>query len=177
MTVRYLKQSKNAQEVAEADATVRATVEKILNDIEKRGEAAVRELSQKFDNWSPENFRLSEEEIEKAIKQLSPREIEDIKFAQQQIRRFAQIQKDSMQNVEVETIPGVVLGHKHIPVNAVGCYVPGGKYPMIASAHMSVLTANVAGVKRIVATAPHFRALPTPPSSPPCTLPAPMKSW
>lgn len=162
MTVRYLKQSKNAQEVAEADATVRATVEKILNDIEKRGEAAVRELSQKFDNWSPENFRLSEEEIEKAIKQLSPREIEDIKFAQQQIRRFAQIQKDSMQNVEVETIPGVVLGHKHIPVNAVGCYVPGGKYPMIASAHMSVLTANVAGVKRIVATAPPFQGAPHP---------------
>lgn len=162
MAIRYLKQGKDAQAIAEADAKVRATVETILDDIEKRGDAAVHELSKKFDNWSPSSFQLSQADIEKAIKQLSPREIEDIKFAQTQIRRFAEIQRQSMQDVEVETVPGVVLGHKHIPVNAVGCYVPGGKYPMIASAHMSVLTANVAGVKRIVSTAPPYQGAPHP---------------
>ncbi|NYT66215.1 histidinol dehydrogenase [Alcaligenaceae bacterium] len=162
MTIRYLKQGKDALAIAEADAKVRATVETILNDIEKRGDDAVRELSQKFDNWSPSQFQLSQADIEKAIKQLSPREIEDIQFAQTQVRRFAEIQRKSMQDVEVETIPGVVLGHKHIPVNAVGCYVPGGKYPMIASAHMSVLTSKVAGVKRIVSTAPPFQGSPHP---------------
>lgn len=162
MSVRYFKRGRNAAEVAEADAKVRATVEGILLDIEKRGDAAVKELSVKFDQWEPSEFRLSQAAIEKAVKQLSPREIEDIRFAQTQIRRFAEIQRASMQDVEVESMPGVVLGHTHIPMNAVGCYVPGGKYPMIASAHMSVLTAKVAGVKRIVATAPPYQGAPHP---------------
>jgi sulfopropanediol 3-dehydrogenase len=138
MSVRYLKRGRNAAQVAEADAKVRATVEGILLDIEKRGDPAVKELSAKFDQWEPSEFRLSQAAIEKAVKQLSPREIEDIRFAQTQIRRFAEIQRASMQDVEVETMPGVVLGHTHIPMNAVGCYVPGGKYPMIASAHECV---------------------------------------
>ena len=162
MSVRYLKRGRNAAEVAEADAKVRATVEGILLDIETRGDVAVKALSAKFDQWEPSEFRLSQAEIEKAVKQLSAREIEDIRFAQTQIRRFAEIQRASMQDVEVETMPGVVLGHTHIPMNAVGCYVPGGKYPMIASAHMSVLTAKVAGVKRIVATAPPYQGSPHP---------------
>lgn len=162
MSVRYLKRGRNAAQVAEADAKVRVTVEGILLDIEKRGDPAVKELSAKFDQWEPSEFRLSQAAIEKAVKQLSPREIEDIRFAQTQIRRFAEIQRASMQDVEVETMPGVVLGHTHIPMNAVGCYVPGGKYPMIASAHMSVLTAKVAGVKRIVATAPPYQGAPHP---------------
>lgn len=162
MAIRYLKHGKNATEVADADLKVRAAVEAILTDIESRGDTAVRELSAKFDKWEPSSFRLSQAEIEAAVKQLSPREIEDIKFAQVQIRRFAEIQRASMLDVEVETIPGVVLGHKHIPVDAVGCYIPGGKYPMIASAHMSVLTAKVAGVKRVVATAPPYQGSPHP---------------
>ncbi len=162
MAVRYLKRGKDAAAVAEADAKVRATVEGLLLDIEQRGDQAVREMSAKFDQWEPGEFRLSQADIEKAVKQLSAREIEDIKFAQTQIRRFAQAQRASMTDIEVETIPGVVLGHKHIPMSAVGCYVPGGKYPMIASAHMSVLTAKVAGVKRIVATAPPFQGAPHP---------------
>lgn len=162
MSVRYLKRGRNAAQVAEADAKVRVTVEGILLDIEKRGDPAVKELSAKFDQWEPSEFRLSQAAIEKAVKQMSPREIEDIRFAQTQIRRFAEIQRASMQDVEVETMPGVVLGHTHIPMNAVGCYVPGGKYPMIASAHMSVLTAKVAGVKRIVATAPPYQGAPHP---------------
>ena len=142
--------------MAAADAKVRSTVESILADIAARGDDAVREFSRKFDQWDPENFTLSPTQIEAAVKKLSPRELEDIHFAQQQIRNFAQIQRNSMQDVEVETLPGVVLGHKHIPVNAVGCYIPGGKYPLIASAHMSVLTAKVAGVPRVVSTAPPF---------------------
>lgn len=162
MAIRYLKRGKDAAAVSEADAKVRATVEAIVVDIEKRGDEAVREYSRKFDNWDPSEFRLSQAQIEQAIGRLSPREIEDIRFAQKQIRNFAQIQRESMKDVEVETMPGVVLGHRHIPVNAVGCYVPGGKYPMIASAHMSVLTAKVAGVKRIVSTAPPFQGEPHP---------------
>jgi sulfopropanediol 3-dehydrogenase len=162
MTVRYLKKGKDEQAIAESDAKVRATVETILADIEKRGDDAVRELSQKFDGWAPERFQLSQAEIEAAVKQLSPLEIEDIKFAQKQIGGFAAIQRESMKDVEVETMPGVILGHRHIPIDAVGCYVPGGKYPMIASAHMSVLTAKVAGVKRIVSTAPPFQGAPHP---------------
>jgi len=160
--IRYLKRGKDAQARAEDDATVRATVEGIIKDVEARGDAAVRDYSRKFDNWDPADFRLSQAEIEAAMKSLSPREIEDITFAQKQIREFAQIQLDSMQEVEVETLPGVILGHKHIPVNAVGCYVPGGKYPMIASAHMSVITAKVAGVKRIVSSAPPYQGRPHP---------------
>ncbi len=160
--VRYLKSGQTAQAHAAADSKVRATVEAIIADIEKRGDAAVRDYSAKFDQWSPEHFILSQNEIEAAVKKLSPREIEDIKFAQHQIRNFAQIQRNSMQDVEIETLPGVVLGHKHIPVNAVGCYVPGGKYPLIASAHMSVLTAKVAGVPHVVSTAPPYQGAPHP---------------
>lgn len=155
--VRYLKRGKDAASVAAADAKVRNTVESIIADVSARGDDAVREYSRKFDDWDPANFTLSQAEIEAAVKKLAPREVEDIQFAQKQIRNFAQIQRDSMKDVEVETMPGVVLGHKHIPVNAVGCYIPGGKYPMIASAHMSVLTAKVAGVKRVVSTAPPYQ--------------------
>jgi sulfopropanediol 3-dehydrogenase len=160
--IRYLKQGKDAQTLADDDTKVRVTVEGILKNIETRGDDAVREYSKKFDNWDPADFRLSQSAIEAAVKQLSPRELEDIKFAQTQVRNFAQRQRDSMQDIEVETLPGVILGHKHIPMNAVGCYVPGGKYPLIASAHMSVLTAKVAGVKRIVATAPPYQGAPHP---------------
>ena len=160
--IRYLKRGKDAQTKSDADAKVRATVESIIHAIESRGDEAVREFSRQFDNWDPADFRLSQQQIEAAVKSLSAREIEDIRFAQTQIRRFAQIQRDSMKDVEVETLPGVVLGHRHIPVSSVGCYVPGGKYPMIASAHMSVLTAKVAGVKRIVSTAPAFQGAPHP---------------
>ena len=160
--IRYLKRGKDAQGRAEDDAQVRTTVEGILKDIEQRGDDAVRAYSRKFDNWDPASFTLSQADIEAAIRKLSPREVEDIRFAQTQIRNFAQIQRDSMQDVEVETMPGVVLGHRHIPVNAAGCYVPGGKYPLIASAHMSVLTAKVAGVKRVVSTAPPFEGAPHP---------------
>ncbi|MFN5349786.1 MAG: histidinol dehydrogenase [Polaromonas sp.] len=154
--IRYLKRGKDAQIRADDNAKVRGTVEGILKDIEARGDDAVRAYSKQFDNWEPQDFRLSQADIEKAVKSLTARELEDILFAQKQIRNFAQIQRDSMKDVEVQTMPGVILGHKNIPVNDVGCYVPGGKYPMIASAHMSVLTARVAGVKRILATAPPF---------------------
>ena len=160
--IHYLKRGKDAASLAAADVKVRATVEGILADIEKRGDDAVREYSRKFDQWDPESFVLSSAEIEAAVKKLSPREVDDIRFAQKQIRNFAQIQRDSMLDVEVETLPGVILGHKHIPVNAVGCYIPGGKYPLIASAHMSVLTAKVAGVPRVVSTAPPFEGAPHP---------------
>lgn len=160
--IRYLKSGRDAQSRAEDDAKVRATVEGIVKDIEARGDDAVREYSRKFDNWDPDEFRLTPGEIDAARRTLSQREIDDIAFAQAQIRNFAQAQRDSMLDVEVETLPGVVLGHRHIPVNAVGCYVPGGKYPMIASAHMSVLTAKVAGVKRIVASAPPYQGRPHP---------------
>ena len=159
--IHYLKErGKNV--AAEAEANVRATVESIIREIQARGDAAVREYSEKFDRWRPEAFRLTPAEIEKAVAQLSAREVEDIQFAQRQIRNFAEKQRASLRDLEVETLPGVVLGHKHLPINAVGCYVPGGKYPMIASAHMSVVTAKVAGVKRIVATAPPYRGVPHP---------------
>jgi len=160
--IRYLKKGRDVQAVAESDAKVRATVESIIKDIATRGDSAVREYSKKFDNWTPETFRLSESAIDAALRSLSPRELDDIRFAQTQIRNFAQHQRDAMLDLEVETQPGVVLGHKHVPVNAVGCYIPGGKYPLIASAHMSVLTAKVAGVKRVVATAPPFHGAPHP---------------
>lgn len=160
--IRYLKRGKDAQVRADDDAKVRATVESIIRDIEQRGDLAVREYSQRFDGWDPQDFRLTRAEIEAARRQLSAREIEDIAFAQSQIRNFAQIQRDSMKDVEVETYPGVVLGHRHIPVNAVGCYIPGGKYPLLASAHMSVLTAKVAGVPRVVSTAPPYQGKPHP---------------
>ncbi len=158
----YLKRGKPAEERAEDDAKVRGIVEGILAEIEARGDAAVRELSAKFDTYEPAAFRLTASEIEAAMQKVSDREMADIRFAQTQIRNFAQAQRDSMTDVEVETMPGVVLGHKNIPVNSVGCYVPGGKFPMVASAHMSVLTAKVAGVKRIVASAPPVDGAPHP---------------
>jgi sulfopropanediol 3-dehydrogenase len=160
--IRTLKAGQSAAAHAEADARVRATVEGILRAVEQEGDAAVRRYSRQFDQWDPADFTLSQAEIEAAQRRLSARELEDIRFAQAQVRHFAQVQRDSMRAVEVETRPGVVLGHKHIPVNAVGCYVPGGKYPLIASAHMSVLTAKVAGVPRIVATAPPYQGAPHP---------------
>ena len=160
--IRYLKRGKDAQGRADDDAQVRSTVEAILKDVQARGDEAVREYSRKFDGWDPASFTLSQADIEAAVRKLSAREVEDIRFAQKQIRNFAQIQRDSMRDVEVETMPGVVLGHRHIPVNAAGCYVPGGKYPLIASAHMSVLTAKVAGVPRVVATAPPYQGAPHP---------------
>ncbi|MFT4267749.1 MAG: histidinol dehydrogenase [Xenophilus sp.] len=142
------------------DAQVRQTVETLLTDIERRGDEAVREYSAKFDRWSPEAFRLSPEQIEACVAALPAQALADIKFAQAQIRRFAQIQKSTLHDVEIETLPGVVLGHRNIPVNSVGCYIPGGKYPLIASAHMSVLTAKVAGVPRVIACAPPFEGQP-----------------
>jgi sulfopropanediol 3-dehydrogenase len=159
---RYLKRGMDASAIKAADAKVRETVENILADIETRKDAAVKDLSKKFDNWSPADFRLSAQDIERAIAQVPKRDLEDIKFAQAQVRNFAQKQKESMHDLEVETLPGVVLGNKHIPVNAIGCYVPGGRYPMVASAHMSVVTAKVAGVKRIIACAPPFKGGPHP---------------
>ena len=159
---RHLKRGMDAGAIKAADAKVRETVETILADIETRKDAAVKDFSKKFDNWAPANFRLSETEIERAIGQVPKRDLEDIKFAQSQVRNFAQKQKDSMRDVEVETIPGVVLGHRHIPVNSIGCYVPGGRYPMVASAHMSIVTARVAGVKRIAACAPPHKGGPHP---------------
>jgi sulfopropanediol 3-dehydrogenase len=152
--MRYIKQAEAGTEIAANDDKVRRTVEDILNSIARRGEDAVREYSAKFDNWSPAEFRLSASEIAECYKQVSDSIQADIKFAQQQIRRFAIAQRDSLLDVEIETLPGVVLGHKHIPVESVGCYVPGGRYPMVASAHMSVVTAKVAGVNRISASAP-----------------------
>ncbi|MBC8503902.1 MAG: histidinol dehydrogenase [Chloroflexi bacterium] len=141
-------------ESREADAKVRQIVEGILDSIQQRGDAAVRDLSVKFDNWNPESFKLSQEQIDELIGTLDEQTIHDIKFAQEQVRNFAQHQKDALRDIEVETLPGVILGHKNIPVNSVGCYIPGGKYPMVASAHMSVLTAKVAGVPRIIACTP-----------------------
>ncbi len=160
MAIEYLKRGKSDADRAEDDAKTRAAVEATLKDIETRGDAAVRELSEKFDNYSPESFRLSQEQIDELIGQLTDRELADIKFAQEQVRNFAQAQRDSMLDIEVETLPGVILGHKNIPVQSVGCYVPGGKFPMVASAHMSVATASVAGVPRIIACTPPFNGKP-----------------
>ena len=159
---RFLKRGMDASEIKAADAKVRATVEGILAQVEERKDVAIRELSQKFDNWSPASFRLTPQEVERAVSQVAKRDLDDIRFAQAQVRNFAQKQRDTMQDLEVETLPGVVLGHKHIPVNAIGCYVPGGRYPMVASAHMSIVTAKVAGVKRIIACAPPFKGGPHP---------------
>ena len=160
MAIRYLKSGKPQVERSEDDAKVRAVVEAALADIEARGDAAVRELAEKFDNFLPTSYRLSQDEIDALIAEVSPRDMDDIRFAQDQVRKFAEIQRASMQDVEVETMPGVILGHRNIPVQSVGCYVPAGKFPMVASAHMSVLTASVAGVPRIVATTPPFEGRP-----------------
>src|SRR5512132_4739147 len=153
---RWLKRGMDASAIKAADAKVRETVENILAQVDERKDAAIREMSEKFDKWSPKDFRLSPQEIERAIAQVSKRDLDDIKFAQAQVRNFAQKQRDTMKDLEVETLPGVILGHRHIPVNAIGCYVPGVRYPMVASAHMSSVTAKVAWVKRIAACAPPF---------------------
>lgn len=158
--IRTLKKGISADAAQEIDAKVRSTVESILAAIQAGGDAAVRELSGKFDNYSPQRFRLTDDEIRACVSRIPARTLDDIRFAQQQIRRFAGIQRDALRDVEVETMPGVVLGHKNIPVNSVGCYVPGGRYPMVASAHMSVVTAKVAGVKRIIACAPPHQGKP-----------------
>lgn len=162
MPVEYLKSGRPAGARSEDDARVRASVEAALSDIEARGDVAVREMAAKFDGYTPENFRLSEADIVALIARVSPRDLEDIRFAQTQVRNFAQAQRNSMQDIEVETLPGIFLGHRNIPVQSVGCYVPGGKFPMVASAHMSVLTAAVAGVPRIIAATPPFKGEPNP---------------
>ncbi len=158
--IKILKHGKSVEAKAEIDTQVRSTVEGIIADVGQRGDAAVRMYSEKFDKWNPPSLRLTEGEIQDCINSLDRQAIDDIRFAQTQIKRFAQIQLLSIRDVEVETLPGVILGHKNIPVNSVGCYIPGGKYPMLASAHMSVLTAKVAGVKRVIACAPPFDGKP-----------------
>jgi sulfopropanediol 3-dehydrogenase len=159
---RWLKRGMDASAIKAADAKVRETVEQILADVEARRDAAVRELSERFDKWSPASFKLTPQEIERAISQVSKRDLDDIKFAQAQVRNFAQSQRATLQDLEVETLPGVILGHRHIPVQSIGCYVPGGRYPMVASAHMSIVTARVAGVARIAACAPPHKGGPHP---------------
>jgi sulfopropanediol 3-dehydrogenase len=155
--MKYLKQGKAPEAIASEDSKVRATVEAALADIQARGQDAVREMSVKFDGWDRTDYRLTDKEIRDCLGELSQRNIDDIKFAQSQVRNFAQHQREAMKDIEVETLPGIVLGHKNIPVNSVGCYVPGGKYPLLASAHMSVVTAKVAGVPRIITCAPPYK--------------------
>jgi sulfopropanediol 3-dehydrogenase len=162
VAIEWLKSGKPEAERTEDEAKVRSSVEAILKDIEARGDAAVRELSEKFDRYAPESFRLSPGEIDGLMSRVSQRDMEDIRFAQAQVRRFAEAQRESMRDIEIETEPGVILGHRNIPVQSVGCYVPGGKFPMVASAHMSVLTATVAGVPRIAAATPPFKGEPNP---------------
>ena len=158
----HLKTSRTPEQNTAEAKKVRDIVTGIIEDIENRGETALRTISEKFDKWNPPAFRLSEKEIEACLSELSGRNIEDIKFAQAQVRNFAQAQRSSMKDVEVETLPGVILGHKNIPVDSVGCYVPGGKYPLVASAHMSVVTAKVAGVPRLIASSPPYHGKPSP---------------
>src|SRR5262245_6191435 len=159
---RHLKTARSASERADADAKVRATVEGILAEVEGQGDAAVRRYSERFDGWSPASFRLSDAEIEAALSKVSKSDLDDIRFAQAQVRSFAEKQRACITDLEVETLPGVILGHKNVPVERVGCYVPGGKYPMVASAHMSIVTAKVAGVPSVVAAAPPFHNGPHP---------------
>ena len=161
--ISYLKRGKDTEARADITEQVRATVQSIIADIAARGDEAVRSYSERFDKWAPGSFRLSQQEIDACVASLTGQELDDIRFAQAQIRRFAQAQRDSMRDVEVETLPGVVLGHKHLPVSSVGCYVPGGKYPLVASAHMGVLTAKVAGVPRVIACAPPYEGRPSAP--------------
>ena len=160
--IRYLKKGQSAAAKAAISLEVRQTVEAILEDIAAHGEAGMRRYSEKFDQWSPACFRLSENQIDECLGALPAQVLDDIRFAQDQIRKFALVQRGALQDVEVETLPGVVLGHKNIPVSSVGCYVPGGRYPMVASAHMSIVTAKAAGVKRIIAAAPPFEGAPHP---------------
>jgi sulfopropanediol 3-dehydrogenase len=159
---RHIKTAALTGQSEETDAKIRATVETIIADVAGRGDTAVRELSERFDKWSPPSFRLSDDEIKSLIARVSPQAIADIEFAQAQIRNFAKIQRASLKDVEVETLPGVILGHRHIPVARVGCYVPGGRYPMVASAHMSIVTARVAGVGHITACTPPNQGGPYP---------------
>ena len=158
----YLKRGKSAEDIAAADAKVRQIVEQALTDIDARGDAKVRELSEQFDNWSPDAFRLNDDQIQACLNEVPEQTLDDIRFAQEQVRNFAEHQRAALRDVEVETLPGVTLGHRNIPVDSVGCYVPGGKYPMVASAHMSVVTAKVAGVPRVVASAPVQNGKPNP---------------
>jgi sulfopropanediol 3-dehydrogenase len=154
---KWLKQGAEPSSIADQDRKVREVVEATLADIEARGDAAIRDLSVKFDGWDREDYRLSQAEIDECLGKLTKQDIKDIEFAQTQVRNFARIQRESILDVEVETLPGVVLGHKNVPVQAAGCYVPGGKYPLLASAHMSVITAKVAGVPRVVTCAPPYK--------------------
>ncbi|MBC00936.1 MAG: histidinol dehydrogenase [Rhodobacteraceae bacterium] len=162
MTIEYLKRGKPEADRAADDAKTAEVVAATLKDIEERGDVAVRELANRFDNYDRESYRLSQDEIDALIAKVSPQDMEDIRFAQEQVKKFAKAQRDSMTDIEVETLPGVILGHKNIPVQSVGCYVPGGKFPMVASAHMSVATASVAGVPRIIACTPPFNGEPNP---------------
>jgi sulfopropanediol 3-dehydrogenase len=162
VSIKYLKQGKTDAAKAIDDAEVSEIVKSTLKAIEARGDEAVREFAEKFDNYTPKSFKLSQSEIDSLIQQVSTQDLEDIKFAQEQVRNFAQAQRDSMQDIEVETMPGVILGHKNIPVQSVGCYIPAGKFPMVASAHMSVVTASVAKVPRIIACTPPYKGTPNP---------------
>ncbi|WP_322012710.1 histidinol dehydrogenase [Paraburkholderia sp. J12] len=162
MAIQYLKRGRSPEDSSQDAAKVRDTVTNILADVAARGDAAVAELSRKFDNWSPASFRLSQDEIAACVRALSPGQLDDIKFAQAQVRNFAQVQREAIRDVEVETLPGVVLGHKNMPVDSVACYVPGGKFPLVASAHMGVVTAKVAGVPRIVTASPPVQGRPNP---------------
>lgn len=160
--IRRVKTGQSKEARAEQGVQVRMTVEGILGEIASRGGTAVREFSRKFDNWSPQQFRLTAEEIADCVRSMPTSTVEDIKFAQTQIRTFALAQRDCLQDLEIETLPGVILGHRNVPVSSVGCYIPGGRYPMVASAHMSVVTAKAAGVKRIISCAPPFAGKPHP---------------
>jgi sulfopropanediol 3-dehydrogenase len=162
MAITYLKKGKTDAAKAIDDAEVSEIVKNTLKEIEERGDEAVREFAEKFDNYTPKSFKLSQSEIDSLIQQVSTQDLEDIKFAQEQVRNFAQAQRDSMKDIEVETMPGVILGHKNIPVQSVGCYIPAGKFPMVASAHMSVVTASVAKVPRIIACTPPYKGSPNP---------------
>ena len=162
MAIEYIKKSTNEKQRHDDNEKVKEIVENTLKEIELRGDEYIRELSEKFDNYSPTHFKLSEEEINEIINEVSKEDIDDIKFAQEQVRSFALAQLKTLNEMEIETQPGVILGHKNIPVQAVGCYVPAGKFPMVASAHMSVVTASVAGVPRIIATTPPFQGKPNP---------------
>ena len=159
---RYLKTGRTPEQTSAEAKKVRDIVTGIIEDIGSRGETALRDISEKFDKWNPPEFRLSAQEIEACLSQLSKRNIDDIRFAQTQIRNFAQAQRSTLEDIEIESVPGVILGHKNMPVESVGCYVPGGKYPMVASAHMSVVTAKVAGVTRVIASSPPYHGKPSP---------------
>ena len=159
---RHLKTGRTPEQKTSEAKKVYEIVTGIIDDIENRGETALREISERFDKWTPPTFRMSEQEVENCLSQLSGQNIDDIKFAQTQVRNFAQVQRSALKDVEVETLPGIILGHKNIPVESVGCYVPGGKYPLVASAHMSVVTAKVAGVPHVIAASPPYRGKPSP---------------